>query len=687
MRRRLIGALIAVGLGVHTSALAARGPSLQGLCDPAAPQPAFAQDDAFRVLLTRMAGPAESVRTAQDQWLPGEQGRVRQIGMAGSDALRGSADSLPGHQALQWQRTACFVQGPGAAGALGRAAGAHVVIWGQAACAPGDELELGCARSGRIGELRAGVTVLAELPQARPPEAGWRPVPLPHPVNWGVPVRDLDGGQALLNLVQGLERLQQGAPASAALLFERAGSQASGLQVEALLLAGDTQGAREVAELELARSERIGGPRHARALVSMAGVHWFRERQPMARQALDQAVQVAKAAGDRHVAAYATLQLGLLDEQVGDQAGAESAYASLVDHTFLSHDRELRAEVQAGLGRTRQAQGRFVAAHDAWLLALPAYQDAADPWALAVVFDGLASTGGRFEQARRAGWLTQSRDLWRDLGQDERALEANLGLVALAAQSERPVRESRADWEARLSDALAAGRGLSAVLVGTADPGRVDGLHRDLARIAMVLGHVDEARSWLQVAGASPGEQAVIERGLAEVLRGQDGAAALALYMDALAHAEQAGLLREQARIAARIADLQRKVLRDVAEAQRWSGRTLDLHDRALAADDLPHDAAEWARIGDVAMFIQRNEPALAAYEQAEAVDLEAGPPDDPQLPCKVGWALFELGRYDHAVLAYERGVRVAAARGAEGLARSCSVGAQRARDAARSVD
>ena len=135
---------------------------------------------------------------------------------------------------------------------------------------------------------------------------------------------------------------------------------------------------------------------------------------PPSPGALALAVSVASAVGERDVAAYATLQLALLDEQIGNQAGAEQAYDSLVDHAFLSHDLALRAQVHAGLGRPRRALGRTDDAHRAWLLALPAFEDGADPWALAVVLDGLVATGGRFERARRAAWLTQAQGLWHE---------------------------------------------------------------------------------------------------------------------------------------------------------------------------------------------------------------------------------------------------------------------------------
>lgn len=688
MRARLVA--LGIGLGVlwAPAVPAARTPALTGLCSVDHPQPSFGDGAAFHVLLTRLAGPAESVRTAQDQWLPGEQARVRQIGMAGSTLLRGSAAGLPGHEALEWQRTTCFVQGPGAAEALGRRTGADVVLWGEAACTAGDGHDLACARAGTPREVRASLTVLADLPQARPPQVGWRPASLPHPVNWGLPVQNLHDGESLLFLVQGLERLQQGAPETAAHLFRQAGARAAGLQVEALLLAGDLQGAREAAETELTRAEAVGGVRLARALVSVAGVHWFREQQPLARGALALAVSVASAVGERDVAAYATLQLALLDEQIGNQAGAEQAYDSLVDHAFLSHDLALRAQVHAGLGRTRQALGRTDDAHRAWLLALPAFEDGADPWALAVVLDGLVATGGRFERARRAAWLTQAQGLWQDLGQTERALAESRALVTLAAESETPMREPRTAWETRLQHALALGLRLGLGFEATGDREALGALHRDLARIAMHLGDVVTARAWLDVAGAAPGEQAEIEAGLAEILRREhDGHGALLLYQDALAHAEQDGGLREQARIAARIADLQRKVLRDVGEARRWSERALTLHAAALAGDAPPADAAEWARVGDVAMFAQQSPVAQAAYEQAEAQDVASAGRPDPQLPCKVGYALYAQDRFDEAVLAYERGVRVAAARGSEGLVRSCEAGALRAREAARDID
>lgn len=688
MGRTGVTALVALVLTSAAPRAAARGPALEGLCGEAPPAAGFTADGAFRVLLTRMAGPAESVRTAQDQWLPGEQGRVRQIGMAASTELRGAAEGLPGHRDLDWVRTTCFVQGPHAAANLGRRLGADVVIWGVSACTAGDGLDLSCARGGRPGEIRAGLTVLAELPQARPPEAGWRPAPLPHPVNWGLPLRDLDRGDAVLQLVQGLERLVQGAPQGAAHLFERAGVPAASLRTEALLLAGDISGARQAAEVELAQARSVGGERLARALVSQAGVHWFQGHQPLARRDLQAAIAAAGPAGARGVSAYATLQLALLDEQVGDLAGAEAAYASLVDHAFADHDRELRAEVHAGLGRTRQAQGNPEAAHAAWARALPYWDDGAEPWALATVLDGLAATGGRFQRAERAAWLARSRGLWRDLDQTGRALTASAALVRLAAESDVAVREPRASWEARLREAQAVGQGVAVALEATGDREQLAALHRDLARIAMHLGDVATARAWLDAAQAGPQEQAAIARGLAEVLRQQhDAPGALDLYLEALAHAQQADLLREQALTAARIADLCRKVLRDLDQAEQWSRRSLVLHQQALDAGQPPADAAGWAGVGDVALYVAQPAVALAAYGAAEAADLATGDRPDPQLPCKAGRALYALGRFDEAVLAYERGVQVAAARGSTGLVKSCGEGAERAREAARQTE
>jgi tetratricopeptide (TPR) repeat protein len=660
----------------------------EGVCSIDPPWPEFREAGAFRVLLTRMAGPSESVRTAQDQWLPGEKLRVRQIGMTASNVLRGTADGLPGHQAMEWVRTTCFVQGPGAAKALGRAAHADVVIWGQADCTAGDAFDLSCARKNRPREIRAGLTVLAELPQARPDNAGWRPAPLPHALNWGLPVRDLDQGTALLNLVQGLERLQQGAPSAAAHLFQKSGPQAASLRVDALLLAGDMTGARQAAEVEVAQARTVGGSRLARALVAQAGVHGFRDRQPMARRDLQEAIALATAAQDRPVAAYATLQLALLHEQVGDYAGAEQTYASLVEHVFLSHDRELRAEVWAGLGRSRQAQGKNALAHEAYARALPAWEDGSDPWALATILDGLATTGGRFEMPKRAAWLVQAEGLWTDLGQSARAMQTTLTLVALAAASDAPVRESRDDWITRLEHAQSIGRRAIMGLQASGKMQQAVDLRQDLARIAMHLGDVPTALSWLEATGAAPADLAVIERGLAEALRKQrDGPGALSLYLEAMHHAEQAGLLREQATIAGRIADLCRKVLRDVEQAQTWSERALELHRQALDADEPPPDAASWSNLGDLAMFARHYDQALTAYLNAETLDLETPARPDPQLPCKAGRALFELQRYDESVWAYERGIQVAAARNSTGLAISCQAGADRAREAARRVD
>ena len=689
MRARRVAVLLGLAVMWTSPLSAARDGGLQGPCSLGDVQPGFSGETSFRVLLTRLAGPAESVRTAKDQWLPLEQVRVRQIGMAGSTLLRGTASSLPGDSDLEWVRTSCFVQGPGAAEAVGRHVAADVVFWGDAACTPDTPHDLRCARGGSPEAIRVGLTVITEVPRPRLPGEVWRPASLPHPLSWEMPLRDQDGGEGLLYLVQGLERLQQGLPGEAAVAFKRAGERAAGLWVDALVRTAELEAARRVAESERVRAEAVGGARLARALVSLAGVSWSAGYEEGAREALRASITVAEAVvGARDVEAHARLQLAVLDEQAGDLVGAEAAYAALVEYSFQAHDRSLRAEVHAGLGRTRQRLGQLDAAHRAWKTALLGFEEGSDPWAYAAVLDGLGATAGHFERQQRAEWFHQARRLWLELGQEDRAVRGELALLALAAESDAPVRESPSAWKGRLEASLAAGARLQAWLEAAEDSEGLAVLHGDLARTAVNLDRVEEARTWL-VGGAVPLEElAVLKRELADVLRSRgEGSSALALYLEAWEHAEEVGMPREQARTAERIADLQRKVLRDVVQAYRWAERTLSLHAEALEAEAPPVSAEEWARVGDVAMFVEAWDQALDCYLRAEAVDVETSQQSDPQLPCKVGWALASQERFEEAVAAYERGVEVALVRGSEGLVRSCKAGAQRSREAALSRD
>ncbi len=683
MRRIARTLILGVTLVAVLPAWGARGPELSGVCDPVAEGAATESTDDFHVVLARLAGPAESVRTARDEWLPGEKNRVRNIGWTASSLLRGSAAGLPGQAALAWHRTTCFVQGPGAAAALGRATRADVVIWGEAWCEPGDPYDLSCSRKPGVGAIEGALTVLTELPQARPDEAGWRPAPLPHPVNWGYPLRDLSSSRRLLHLLQGLERLLDGAPDGAAFQFEEAGPQASPLRVEAMLLAGRTGAAADLADAEVQRAGLVDDQTLGRALATRARVHWFRGRRPQARQDLVDATELALATNDVAVWSYATLQRALLDEQIGDFSGAEAAYESLVEIAFLSDDVELRAEVWTGLGRTRQAQDQTHEAHVAYGVALPLWVALGEVWATAYVRQAAADTGGRFDMATRSEFLSQAQATWRDLGEEQRALAAALSQVALAADSPSPQRESPDDWRARLEESQQAGRSILARLDPIDQASEAARLQRDLAAIAVHLGQVDEVLSWLDTTRAEPAQRAAVEQGLAEVLRKKgDGEESRQWYERALSHYEEAGLLREQAEVCGRMADLYRHLFHEREPAVEWAIKSLVLHREALAAGVAPADAPAWARVGDLAMFVQDAGGGLEAYREAEALDRASDGPHDPNLPCKVGRALYDLARYDESYLAYIRGVEVAEARRAPGLAKSCQSGADRARRA-----
>jgi len=682
----VLASVLGAALAVAPAAVGARTSELAGVCgeDPAGP--GFQRPDDLHVVLTRLAGPAESVRTARDEWLPGEQRRVRRIGQAGSSLLRGRAAGLPGQAAMAWTRTPCFVQGPGAAAALGRALEADVVIWGEAWCTAGDPADLSCAGRDPPGAILGALLVQMELPQAVPDEVGWRPAPLPHPVNWGYPLRQLEDGERLLHLLQGLERLVAGAPEGAAFQLEEAGPQAAPLRVEALLLAGKTAAAADLADVEVERGRRVDAETLARALAIRARVHWVRDRRPEARQDLVAAQELALAEQHAAVWSYATLQLALLDEQVGDFSSAEAAYEALVDVAWLSDDVELRAEVWTGLGRVRLAQGERFEAHEALSRALPLWEELREPWATAHVQQAVAETGGRFDKPQRSRLLTEARATWSGLGEGERALSASIALVVLAADSPAPQRETPDAWRARLEQSQQVGRLALARLDPVDRAAEVARIQHALAAIAVHLGQVDEALTWLDTSRAGPAERAALEAGLAEVLRSKGDVAGARLQLqNALAHYGEAGLVREQSVVCGRLSALHRQVNADAEQAMAWARRSLELHREALAAGQPPADGAAWTQVGDLSMFVLDAGGGLEAYREAEALDRAGPPPYDPNLPCKIGRALYDLTRYDEALLAYVRGVEVAEARGAPGLARSCQVGADRARRALKS--
>jgi predicted ATPase/DNA-binding CsgD family transcriptional regulator len=161
----------------------------------------------------------------------------------------------------------------------------------------------------------------------------------------------------------------------------------------------------------------------ARVLVARAVEASWRGSPAEALTPLEQAVSLARTAGDQPLESSVTLVLALCRSFASDLDGAEAALRACVDLTEPAGEMHVRSYALAALGMLALLRGDLDAATDLERQALVMKTDLGDRSATAFVLEVLAWVAAAQRRRERAATLLGAADaLWRHLGVDPDAV-------------------------------------------------------------------------------------------------------------------------------------------------------------------------------------------------------------------------------------------------------------------------
>lgn len=420
--------------------------------------------------------------------------------------------------------------------------------------------------------------------------------------------------------------------------------------------------------------------------------YWRLGQLDRSRVALEEAISLARVAGDARNEGRALNVLGLLEWDAGSYQEALTSFRAAHAIAERTDDRRLAASTLNNRGLVRDELGQYAASLQDFEDALRLFEQAGDRRGQG---DALGNIGGvnlllgRYREAlvyyQRALTISEALGSKPSMGIDHGNIALSLlGLgrsrdatehfdEALRLARETGMSQEEAYWQRGKAGALVSrGRydlGLeqyrASLAIYEATGARNDLLdaQHDMGMLMLTLGDAVAAETWFRRAVALSREighqRALTENQLAlgdlELERGRHEEAR-ALYDQALRRAMESGETTHQARALLRLARLDRVQGHNEMATQR-GGEALGLAQQNAAA---ALEAESWFALAEADRGRSAGERALAAYERAEQV---AGSDGDPDLLWQIHYGrartLEQTGFPEAAVESLERAVRV----------------------------